>query len=130
MTFSSFGVSDAHIAPQFGQQFVLDDISALHDQLAFGSIHFAGSNDETSIIASCQKWQPAPSAFVSRREKSGMHSVFCKRLTGVKAALNHCRKAWWHLLGLSKFDAPKRRLPDRGAFYLGKLGATWVPTWR
>jgi hypothetical protein len=63
-----------------GQQFVLNRVPSLHDQLASGGIHFAGVMVLASITTSCQKWPPAPSAFASRRKKSGTQSVFCKRL--------------------------------------------------
>lgn len=68
------------VVAQFGQQFVLNHVPALHDQVASGSIHFAGFMMLALRTASYQKWPPAPSNFASCREKNSVQSMFCKRL--------------------------------------------------
>ena len=60
----------AHIVPQFREinSELHSSERALHDQFASRSIHWAWRYNFCMRASSCQKWSPAPSDFVSRRQ--------------------------------------------------------------
>jgi hypothetical protein len=54
--------------PQLGQQFLLNQLSALHDQLALGGIHLPRVMILVSKDSPFQKWPPASFAFAPSSE--------------------------------------------------------------